>query len=187
MKSTFAPAVPGQAPGLSLPRIKPRFYAWMAVLMTAIVLGGFWPSYYGPLLRGAASRPWVLHVHGAIFMGWMVLLMTQVALVVSGRTAAHRNVNRRVLSKHFVPRSCQAGDQRRCPFRWRPCPPPGARLKWRNTPLKREACPRHPASALALANVSAGYKSGPPVVLFTEPPPGVAHKNWHGLYPRVAP
>lgn len=92
MKSTLATAIPGQAPGLSLPRIKPRFYAWMAVLMTAIVLGGFWPSYYGPLLRGAASRPWVLHVHGAIFMGWMVLLMTQVALVVSGRTAAHRKL-----------------------------------------------------------------------------------------------
>lgn len=92
MKSTLATAIPGQAPGLSLPRIKPRFYAWMAVLMTAIVLGGFWPSYYGPLLRGAASRPWVLHVHGAIFMGWMVLLMTQVALVVSGRTATHRKL-----------------------------------------------------------------------------------------------
>jgi len=94
MKSTFAPAVPGQASGVPLPRVKPRFYVYMAVLMTAIVLGGFWPSYYGPLLRGAASRPWVLHVHGAIFMGWMVLLMTQVALVVTGRTAAHRKLGR---------------------------------------------------------------------------------------------
>lgn len=75
-------------------RAKPRgrFYAWMAVLMTAFVITGFWRSYYGPLLRGAASRPWVLHLHGAIFMGWMVLLLTQVALVATGRTAAHRKL-----------------------------------------------------------------------------------------------
>jgi hypothetical protein len=60
--------------------------------MAGIVIGGFWPSYYGPLLRGAASRPWVLHLHGAIFLGWMVLLLTQVVLVAIGRTAAHRKL-----------------------------------------------------------------------------------------------
>jgi len=66
----------------------------MAAFMTAIVLAGFWPSYYGPLLRGAAARPWVLHLHGAVFIGWMVLLLTQVALVATGRTAAHRKLGR---------------------------------------------------------------------------------------------
>lgn len=92
MRSTIAMEVPGRASGLSIRRARPKFYAYMAGLMTAIVLVGFWPSYYGPLLRGAASRPWVLHLHGAIFIGWMVLLMTQVALVVTGRTAAHRKL-----------------------------------------------------------------------------------------------
>lgn len=81
-------------PVQSLPRVRrrPRFHGYMAVLMTAIVLGGFWRSYYGPLLRGAASRPWVLHLHGAVFLGWMVLLLAQVALVATGRTAAHRRL-----------------------------------------------------------------------------------------------
>jgi len=60
--------------------------------MTALVITGFWQSYYGPLLRGAASRPWLLHLHGAIFIGWMVLLLTQVALVATGRIAAHRKL-----------------------------------------------------------------------------------------------
>ena len=79
----------------SMPRLVPRlrgFYVGMALLMTAIVLAGFWPSYFGLLVRGAAARPWVIHVHAAVFIGWMVLLLVQVALVASGRTRAHRKL-----------------------------------------------------------------------------------------------
>jgi hypothetical protein len=68
------------------------FYVAIVVFMSAIVLVGFWPSYYGPLLRGAASRPWVIHLHGVVFIGWMALLLTQVALVARGKTAAHKKV-----------------------------------------------------------------------------------------------
>jgi hypothetical protein len=73
-------------------RSKPRFFVAIAILMTVIVAVGFWPSYYGPLLRGVAVRPLVIHVHGIVFIGWMALLLTQVALVATGRTAAHRKV-----------------------------------------------------------------------------------------------
>jgi hypothetical protein len=68
------------------------FYVAMALLMSAIVLAGFWPSYYGPLLRGDASRPWVIHIHGIVFIGWMVLLFAQVGLVATGNTKAHKKV-----------------------------------------------------------------------------------------------
>jgi hypothetical protein len=84
--------VSGHSPRRSVARARSGFYTGIAVLMTVIVITGFWPSYYGPLLRGAASRPWVLHLHGAIFLGWMVLLVAQVALVARGRTAAHRKL-----------------------------------------------------------------------------------------------
>jgi hypothetical protein len=67
--------ISGHLPQRSTPRARSRFYTGIAVLMTGIAITGFWPSYYGPLLRGAAKRPWVLHLHGAIFMGWMVLLL----------------------------------------------------------------------------------------------------------------
>src|SRR5262245_7358562 len=60
--------------------------------MVAIMLIGFWPSYFGPLLRGAAARPLVIHMHGIVFVGWMALLLAQVILVAGGRTATHRMV-----------------------------------------------------------------------------------------------
>ena len=67
-----------------------RFYVALAVLMTALVVVGFWPSYYGPLVRGAAQAPVILHVHGVIFMGWMALFIVQVLLAARGRIRAHR-------------------------------------------------------------------------------------------------
>jgi hypothetical protein len=69
-----------------------RFYSAITVFMIAIVLKGFWPSYFGPLLRGVAARPWVIHLHGIVFIGWMALLLTQVVLVSLGRTAVHRKI-----------------------------------------------------------------------------------------------
>jgi hypothetical protein len=69
-----------------------RFYVLISVLMTAIVIVGFWPTYFGPLLRGITARPWILQLHGVVFVGWMVLLLTQVVLAARGRVGAHRKV-----------------------------------------------------------------------------------------------
>jgi hypothetical protein len=76
-------------PGISRPR---PFYMGITGFMILMVLVGFWPSYFGPLLRGAAVRPWVIDLHGAVFMGWMALLLTQVALAASRRIQAHRKL-----------------------------------------------------------------------------------------------
>lgn len=70
-----------------------RFYVGIVLLMIAIVIAGFWPSYFGPLFRGFAPNvPWVIHLHAVMFMGWMALLLTQVLLVSTGRTRAHRKL-----------------------------------------------------------------------------------------------
>jgi hypothetical protein len=68
------------------------FYVGISAFMCALVLVGFWRSYFGPLLRGIAARPLVIQVHGVVFVGWMVLLVTQVLLAASGRTRAHRKL-----------------------------------------------------------------------------------------------
>lgn len=52
-------------------------YVGIVLLMIAIVLAGFWPSYFGPLTRGVVQHPWVIHLHAATFMGWMALLLTR--------------------------------------------------------------------------------------------------------------
>src|SRR6185295_7660896 len=72
---------------------RPRFYLGIAAFMSLMVLVGFWPTYFGHLLSsGIPDRPWVVHLHGLVFVGWMVLLMAQVILVATGRTQAHRRL-----------------------------------------------------------------------------------------------
>ena len=60
--------------------------------MVGVVLLGFWPSYFGRLLRGDIARPLVIQIHGLVFIGWMALLVMQVVLAWRGRVKAHRRV-----------------------------------------------------------------------------------------------
>jgi hypothetical protein len=66
------------------------FYVAVSLLMALLVAVGFWPSYYGPLLRGAARAPALLHFHGVVYVGWLALLIVQAALAARGRLRAHR-------------------------------------------------------------------------------------------------
>jgi hypothetical protein len=67
-------------------------YLAMTLILTAIAVRGFWPTYFGPLFSGGLTRPWIIHVHGAIFSGWMVLLLAQVSLVSLAQVHVHRRV-----------------------------------------------------------------------------------------------
>ena len=86
-----------------LPRLPARsrraglrgFYVGLALLMVGVVVAGFWPSYYGKVAAGTLPPlPWLVHLHGAVFTGWMVLLVTQVALAARGRVDLHRALGR---------------------------------------------------------------------------------------------
>lgn len=71
-----------------------QFYIGITLFLIATVVTGFWQSYFGTLLSGGVSRPPVMHVHGAVFTGWMTLLLLQVGLAATGRVRAHRRVGR---------------------------------------------------------------------------------------------
>lgn len=79
----------GVARTLSRPR---TFYLGITLILIAMVVRGFWPSYFGPLLSGGVTVPWIIHVHGVIFVGWMALLLAQVSLVFTERVRLHRRV-----------------------------------------------------------------------------------------------
>jgi len=74
--------------------VRSRFYVGLSAFMAGIVVVGFWPTYFGPMLRGDITRAAVIQAHGLIFVGWMALLMAQVILAARGRVPLHRKVGR---------------------------------------------------------------------------------------------
>lgn len=71
------------------------FHVGMALFMTVIVFLGFWPSYFGPILFGQGFEGhWIIHIHATIFLGWMVVLITQTSLVARNKTPTHMKVGR---------------------------------------------------------------------------------------------
>lgn len=75
------------------------FYGGMAAALGLTVVAGFGPSYYfrflsgGPTLtvNGGPFTP-LVHVHGALFTGWVILFIAQTALVAAHRVRVHRRV-----------------------------------------------------------------------------------------------
>jgi hypothetical protein len=52
----------------------------VSTLMGLIVAVGFWPTYFGPLMRGTRSQPLLIDVHTVVFVGWLFLFLTKVLL-----------------------------------------------------------------------------------------------------------
>jgi len=68
-------------------------YIGLAVVMSAIVLLGFWP-YYAGLFRGGTGAHWLIHLHALVFSAWMVLLVAQVVLVFRRKVGLHQRLGR---------------------------------------------------------------------------------------------
>ena len=68
------------------------FFSSMTLLMLATVFLGFARTYY---LAGVFHAPLpsaIVHIHGAAFSCWMLLLITQTSLVAAGRVDLHRRL-----------------------------------------------------------------------------------------------
>jgi len=78
-------------------RAERAFFGGMAALIAVTILLGFARTYYLRPLVGATSPPLsnltpLIHVHGLLFTGWIVLLVAQTRLVAAGRIDAHRRL-----------------------------------------------------------------------------------------------
>jgi hypothetical protein len=67
------------------------FFFWMALVLIAIVVSGF-SIATAQKPGGIGSVPLYLHAHGAIFLGWYVLLAVQAGLIRRSRPALHRRL-----------------------------------------------------------------------------------------------
>src|SRR6266849_5646617 len=88
---------------VALPRRKPEtfstkrnfdnyFFSAMALLILATVFVGFARTYF---LAGVVRAPLpslIIHIHGAVFSSWILLLIAQVSLVSAGRVDIHRRL-----------------------------------------------------------------------------------------------
>src|SRR5664280_218793 len=64
----------------------------MTLLLVAVVAIGFAPTYY---LAGVFRAPLpsrIVHVHGAVFSTWMILLTVQTGLISAKRVGWHRKL-----------------------------------------------------------------------------------------------
>ena len=73
-------------------RFENLFFSGMAVAILVSVFVGFAKSYY---LAGVFQAPLpnlLIHIHGAVFSSWILLLIVQTSLVTAGRVDVHRRL-----------------------------------------------------------------------------------------------
>ena len=75
------------------------FYGGIAIAAAVMTLAGFAPTYYLRFFDGGpratiSGGPFsaLLHVHGALFTAWVLLFITQTALISARRVAVHRQL-----------------------------------------------------------------------------------------------
>lgn len=70
-----------------------RFFCSMSVAIGLIVFIGFSRTYFLAGLFHAKPLPApIVHIHGAVFTGWILLLIAQSALAANGRIDIHRRL-----------------------------------------------------------------------------------------------
>jgi len=83
--STPAAVLPGR-------RFDHIFFSVTALMMAATVYVGFAPTYYLAGVFRAPLPSTIIHIHGAAFTCWILLLITQTSLVSAGRVDIHRRL-----------------------------------------------------------------------------------------------
>lgn len=68
------------------------FFSFMAVLLCVVVVYGFSRTYFMAGMVAAPLPAPILHIHGAVYTLWMVLYVTQTALISARRVAWHRTL-----------------------------------------------------------------------------------------------
>ena len=72
------------------PMARTRFYLWLSLACLAIGVGGFAPTYWIQVSLGSFTGTPLMHIHGLVFTGWLLLLVGQNWRIAQGRLDHHR-------------------------------------------------------------------------------------------------
>lgn len=94
MAETVVTVTTAAPPAKKLPgrRFDHVFFTSMAGVMLLTAFAGFARTYYLAGMFRAPLPSLIIHIHGAAFSAWVVLLVTQTSLVSAGRTDIHRRL-----------------------------------------------------------------------------------------------
>jgi len=94
MATAVAPPSIPMKPARTVPgrRFDHIFFPAMALLILATVFVGFARSYYLAGVFHAPLPSLIIHLHGAAFSCWILLLVMQTSLVATGHVGMHRQV-----------------------------------------------------------------------------------------------
>jgi hypothetical protein len=68
------------------------FFTGMSIVCMLAVFVGFAPTYYFKAHFRNASLPPLVHLHGIVFTGWILLFFSQTVLVATDRVRIHRRL-----------------------------------------------------------------------------------------------
>lgn len=68
------------------------FYLGFGIYCLAAVFVGFSTTYILPLSSGTFDGPVIVHLHGAVALGWVALFFVQTTLVRNNRSRVHRKL-----------------------------------------------------------------------------------------------
>lgn len=68
------------------------FFLVLGLLLLLLAIAGFWPQYFSAIV-GRRPAPltqfWLIHLHAALFIGWLLLYISQATLIFTGRARIH--------------------------------------------------------------------------------------------------
>ena len=71
---------------------KSPFFTILGLLMLVFAIAGFWPQYFSAVTGqnpAATTQFWLIHVHAALFVGWLLIYISQASLIFAGRARIH--------------------------------------------------------------------------------------------------
>jgi hypothetical protein len=62
------------------------------LILLTLAIAGFWPQYFSAAIGrtpAESAQFWLIHVHSALFVGWLLIYISQAALIMTGRARIH--------------------------------------------------------------------------------------------------